>query len=134
MCSYCIVIVILYCPPKEVFLCRNFLLGPRKSVRCKEVSGKSCPLHRGFLIRILYETNPFLEKVSARRRCPLWRMSAIERFHCSIKIRTVRDSTKSMKSYLCDMCMYVCMNVNEISSSCLDSFKSNLCILQWILS
>ena len=36
-----------------------------KSVRCKEVSAKNCPLHGGFLVRILYETNPFMKKVSA---------------------------------------------------------------------
>ena len=42
-----------------------------KSVRCKEVSAKNCPPHRGFLIRILYETNPFLKKVSSERWCPL---------------------------------------------------------------
>ena len=65
MYLYCIVIVILYCTVKEAFLYRNFQLGPRKSVRCYEVSGKNCPLHRGFFIKILYETNPFLKK------CPL---------------------------------------------------------------
>ena len=65
MYLYYIVIVILYCPPKEDFLYGNFRLGPRKSVRCMEVSPKNCPLHRGFLIKILYETNPFLKK------CPL---------------------------------------------------------------
>ena len=64
MFLYCIVIVTLYCPPKEVCLYRNLQLGSRKSVRCKEVSDKNCPPHRGFLIRILYETNPFLKKVS----------------------------------------------------------------------
>ena len=64
MYLYCIVIVILYCPLKEVFLYKKFQLGP-ESVRCKEVSNKNCPLHRGFLIRILYETNPFL------KNCPL---------------------------------------------------------------
>ena len=62
---------LLYChyhfvlSAKRGFFYRNFQLGPRKSVRCKEVSAKNCPLHRGFFIRILYETNPFLKK------CPL---------------------------------------------------------------
>ena len=56
------VIVILYCPPKEDFLYRNFQLRPRKSVRCEEVCAKNCPLHGGFLIRILYETSPFLKR------------------------------------------------------------------------
>ena len=71
----CIVIVILYCPLKEVFLYRNFQLGPSKSVRCKEVSAKKCPLHRSFLKRILYETNPFLKK------CPWKEVSATEDVH-----------------------------------------------------
>ena len=84
---YCIIIVILYCSLKEAFLCKNIQLGPRKSVRCKEVSATNCPLDRGFLIRILYETNPFLTKVSAGRRCPLQRMSAIEKFHCSLHLK-----------------------------------------------
>ena len=57
---YCL--IILYC---------NFQLGLGKSVRGKEVSAKNCPLHKGFLIRILDETNPFLNKVSARGKCPL---------------------------------------------------------------
>ena len=56
---------------KEVFQRGNFQLRPRKSVRCKEVSTKNCPLRKGFLIRTLYETNPFLKKVSTGRRCPL---------------------------------------------------------------
>ena len=47
---------------KEVFQRGNFQLRPRKSVRCKEVSTKNCPLCKGFLIRTLYETNPFLKK------------------------------------------------------------------------
>ena len=64
--------VILKCPPKEVFLYRNFQLGPGKvSVvrRCTQdfLRNQSVP-----------------EKVSARRRCPLQRMSAIEGFHCMV--------------------------------------------------
>ena len=65
MYLYCIIIIILYCPLKEVSLHGNSQLGPRKSARCKELSTKNCLLRRGFLIRILYETNPFLKK------CPL---------------------------------------------------------------
>ena len=45
MYFYYIVFVILYCPIKDVFLHRNFQLGPRKNVCC---STKTCPLHRGF--------------------------------------------------------------------------------------
>ena len=69
LCCYCHVVL----SAKKGFeiLCRNFQLRPRKSVCFKEVSAKNCPLHRGFLIRILYETYPFLKKVSAGRRCPL---------------------------------------------------------------
>ena len=67
MCLYCIVIVIFYCPLREVFLYTNFQLGPRKSARCLEVSAKNCTLHRGFLIK----TNPFLKKESAGSWCPL---------------------------------------------------------------
>ena len=68
---------LLYCQchfvlsAKKVFLYRNFQLGPRKSVRCQEVSAKNCPLYRGFLISILYEANRFLKRVFAGRRCPL---------------------------------------------------------------
>ena len=40
------------------------------------MSAKNCPLYRGFFIRILYETSPYLKK------CPLERMSAMEKFHC----------------------------------------------------
>ena len=65
MYLYCIVIVIFYCPPKEVFSDRSFQLGPRESVRCKEVSAQNGTLHRGLLIKILHETNSFLKK------CPL---------------------------------------------------------------
>ena len=57
-----IVIVILNCPLKEVFLCRNFHLRPRKVSVVRRCPLRTCPLHRGFLIRILYETNLFLKK------------------------------------------------------------------------
>ena len=56
MYFYCIVVAILHCQLKEAFLYRNFQLGAGK------VSA-NCPLDRGFLIRILYETNPFLKSV-----------------------------------------------------------------------
>ena len=41
-----------------------------------------CPPHRGFLIGILFETNPFEKKVSARRRYLPQKMFAVEKFHC----------------------------------------------------
>ena len=47
-------------------------MGPRKSVRCKEVSAKNCSLRRGFLIGILNETNPFLKTIRQKE------VSAIE--------------------------------------------------------
>ena len=43
---------------KRGFLYGNFQLGPDKVSVVKR-----CPLHRDFLIRILYETNPFLKSV-----------------------------------------------------------------------
>ena len=72
--SYCVVIFISYSPLKEVLLYRNFQLGLGK------VFVVRCPLYGGFLTKILYESNPFLKKMSTGRRCPLQRMSAIERF------------------------------------------------------
>ena len=43
----------------------------------RKVSAKNCPLHRGFIIRILYETNPDLKK------CPLNEVFAIEDIRCN---------------------------------------------------
>ena len=56
-------IVIFYCPPKEVFLYRNSNWDPDKVSVVRRCPRENCPLHRGFLIRILYETNPFLKSV-----------------------------------------------------------------------
>ena len=112
MYLYCIVIIILYCPPKDVFLYSNFQLGPRKSVRCKEVSDKNCPLHKGFLVRILYETNSFLKRVSARRRV---RLEDVRYKEVSLKCKYTRWF--NLKVYSCfDRCMRASFCIYFVSS------------------
>ena len=56
----------------------------QKSVQYAEVSGIMCPLHRGFSMRVWPLFHPFPRKVSVIRRCPLYRMSTIRRFHSNI--------------------------------------------------
>ena len=57
--------------------------GQKKGVRYNEVSVIRCSLSRSFLMRVWPGFNPFLQKLSALRRRPLYGMSAIERFNCS---------------------------------------------------
>ena len=72
MYLYCTVIVVLYCPLEEVFLCRKLQLGPKKV----SVAAENCPLNRGFFKGILNETNQVLKKCPLEGgvrygRCPL---------------------------------------------------------------
>ena len=46
-----------------------------------------CPLHKGFVMRLWPSFYPFLRKFSVVERCPLYRMSAIGRFHCSCLLK-----------------------------------------------
>ena len=48
-----------------------------------EVSTLECPLWRGFIIRDSLGIHPGQNFLSALQRCPFWRMSALERFHCN---------------------------------------------------
>ena len=48
----------------------------------ENVSGKEVSAKKRFSMRFLI--NLFPEKVSVIRRCPLYRMSAIERFYCTL--------------------------------------------------
>ena len=77
MYLYCIVIVILCCPLKEVFLYRNFQLGPRKSVRCQEV----------FPYKDFIRNQPVSGKSVHLKEVSVIEMSAIERLHYTAKIR-----------------------------------------------
>ena len=61
----------------------------KKNVRYTEVSAIMCPLHRGFSTAVWLSFHPFQRKISVMRRCPQYRMSAIRRFHCIIKYKTL---------------------------------------------
>ena len=60
--------------------------GPQKSVYYTEVFAIMCRLYRGFSMRVWLSFHSFPRKVSVIPRCPLYRMSAIRRFHCISKI------------------------------------------------
>ena len=51
----------------------------------KSVCFMECPLRRGFVIRDSLEIRPEQNCLFVLERCPLWRMSALGRFHCSFK-------------------------------------------------
>ena len=70
----------------EVLFKANVQSGPGNGVRYREVPAIKCPLYRGSLKGKLIGINPFSRKVSVIERCPLYKMSAIERFHCIPKL------------------------------------------------
>ena len=63
----------------------NLHLVQEKSVRFSTVGFMTCLLYRDFSMRILLKIIPFKELVSALNRCPLYTMSALDRFHCKFE-------------------------------------------------
>ena len=76
------------------FFCIEILNWDLKSVR-RKVSAKNCPLRRGFLVVIVYETKRFLKKVCTRSRCPLQRSFTVH------KILSARTGNNSLMNFLC---------------------------------
>ena len=62
---------------KRKILSKIFTRCPKKSVRYNK-----CPLYRSFSIRVLPWFGRFFRKVFAITSCPLYVMSAIDRFDC----------------------------------------------------
>ena len=48
------------------------------------VSAINCPLYRGFTMRVFPWFSRLKENLSAITRCPLYRVSVIERFNCNL--------------------------------------------------
>lgn len=60
----------------------NVQSGRENSAHYKAVSPIKCPLCRSSLKGNILGINLLLRKIFAIQRCPLCKMSAIERFHC----------------------------------------------------
>lgn len=58
------------------------------------MSAIECSEHGGFVMRVLRSFHLFFRNVSAVKRCPLFGMSALGRFHCIIRFRFDKASNR----------------------------------------
>ena len=77
----------------------------------KKVSALECPLWRGFVIRDSLGIRPGQNSLSALERCPLQRMSALGRFHCTY---SKRDAGESIPWYCNDYVIFI--DIDEVAT------------------